>query len=64
MSVPLIQFNNVVKGFGDVVVLNGISFSISSGQVTTIIGKSGAGKISDTQTYDRPYETRFWRNNI
>jgi phospholipid/cholesterol/gamma-HCH transport system ATP-binding protein len=44
MSAPLIQFNRVFKRFGDNTVLNGIDLSIYSGEVTTIIGKSGIGK--------------------
>ncbi len=44
MTEPLIQFNQVVKRFGDNTVLNGVDLSIYQGQVTTIIGKSGIGK--------------------
>lgn len=44
MTVPLIQFNQVFKRFGDNVVLKGVDLSIYRGQVTAIIGKSGIGK--------------------
>jgi phospholipid/cholesterol/gamma-HCH transport system ATP-binding protein len=44
MTEPLIQFKQVVKRFGDNIVLNGVALSIYQGQVTTIIGKSGIGK--------------------
>ena len=44
MTEPLIQFKQVVKRFGDNIVLNGVDLSIYQGQVTTIIGKSGIGK--------------------
>lgn len=44
MTVPLIQFNQVFKRFGDNVVLKGVDLSIYQGQVTAIIGKSGIGK--------------------
>jgi len=44
MTEPLIQFKQVVKRFGDNIVLNGVDLSIHQGQVTTIIGKSGIGK--------------------
>ena len=44
MTVPLIQFNQVFKSFGDNTVLKGVDLSIYQGQVTAIIGKSGIGK--------------------
>ncbi len=44
MTVPLIQFNQVFKRFGDNAVLKGVDLSIYQGQVTAIIGKSGIGK--------------------
>jgi phospholipid/cholesterol/gamma-HCH transport system ATP-binding protein len=44
MDKPIIEFNNVVKRFGDKTVLNGVSFTLNEGEITTIIGKSGAGK--------------------
>lgn len=44
MSVPLIQFKQVFKRFGDNSVLKGVDLSIYQGQVTAIIGKSGIGK--------------------
>lgn len=44
MNQPLIELNDVHKHFGDNRVLEGVNLSISSGQITTIIGKSGAGK--------------------
>ena len=44
MTVPLIQFNQVYKSFGDHAVLKGVDLSIYRGEVTAIIGKSGIGK--------------------
>ncbi len=44
MTVPLIQFKQVFKCFGDNAVLKGVDLSIYRGQVTAIIGKSGIGK--------------------
>ncbi len=44
MSVPLIQFKQVYKRFGDNTVLKGVDLTIFEGQVTAIIGKSGIGK--------------------
>ncbi len=44
MSVPLIQFIDVKKSFGDNEVLKGINLSIFKGEITAVIGKSGTGK--------------------
>jgi len=44
MDVPLIEFRNVTKRFGSRTVLDGVNLRIYAGEVTTIIGLSGAGK--------------------
>ncbi|SMC82549.1 phospholipid/cholesterol/gamma-HCH transport system ATP-binding protein [Desulfocicer vacuolatum DSM 3385] len=44
MKTPIIEFKNVVKRFGDKTVLDGVSFTLNEGEITTIIGKSGTGK--------------------
>ena len=44
MQTPLIEFRNVSKRFGSLVVLDRINLKIYEGEVTTIIGLSGAGK--------------------
>jgi phospholipid/cholesterol/gamma-HCH transport system ATP-binding protein len=41
---PLIEFRNVAKRFGERTILDGVSFKIYEGEVTTIIGLSGTGK--------------------
>jgi phospholipid/cholesterol/gamma-HCH transport system ATP-binding protein len=41
---PLIEFRNVAKRFGERTILDGVSFRIYEGEVTTIIGLSGTGK--------------------
>lgn len=43
-TVPLIEFLNVTKRFGDKTVLDNLSVKIYENQITTIIGKSGTGK--------------------
>ena len=40
----IIEFRNVTKSFGDLTILDDISFNINRGEVTTIFGKSGMGK--------------------
>ena len=44
MTQPLIEFKDAAKWFGRQSVLNGVNLSIYSGEITTIIGKSGVGK--------------------
>jgi phospholipid/cholesterol/gamma-HCH transport system ATP-binding protein len=44
MENPLIEFKDVVKRFGDRAILNGVDLKIYENHVTSIIGKSGAGK--------------------
>ncbi len=44
MDAPLIEFKNVTKRFGNRTVLDGVNLRIYAGEVTTIIGLSGAGK--------------------
>ncbi len=44
MKTPLIEFQNVTKRFGTRTVLERINLQIYEGEVTTIIGLSGAGK--------------------
>jgi polar amino acid transport system ATP-binding protein len=39
-----VEIDNLVKNFGENVVLNGISLNISAGEVLAIIGPSGSGK--------------------
>lgn len=44
MGTPLIYFNDVSKQFGTLKVLDNASFSITEGEITSIVGKSGVGK--------------------
>ncbi len=41
---PFIEFKDLKKKFGDLEVLKGVNLSITRGQVTVVIGKSGTGK--------------------
>ena len=44
--VPAIEFRDVVKRFGDNVVLDGLDFSVPQGERVTLIGPSGSGKTT------------------
>ncbi len=43
---PLLEVKNITKSFGKVEVLKGISFSLNTGKVISIIGSSGSGKTT------------------
>jgi polar amino acid transport system ATP-binding protein len=41
---PIVRLSGVHKSFGALKVLNGVSFSVTKGEVVSIIGRSGSGK--------------------
>ena len=41
---PIIEVKHLKKSFGDLEVLHDIDFTVSKGEVVTIIGASGSGK--------------------
>ena len=44
MSEPVIKATNVVKNFGDVHAVRGISFEVQAGEIFAFLGPNGAGK--------------------
>lgn len=44
MSAPILELENVVAGYGRTTILNGTSFAVRRGAITTVIGPNGAGK--------------------
>ena len=49
-SQPVIEVSNLVKHFGNVVALDGISFEVKKGEVFGFIGPNGAGKSTTIRT--------------
>ena len=41
---PILELENVVAGYGAMTILNGTSFKVAAGAITTVIGPNGAGK--------------------
>ena len=50
---PVVVLNDVHKRFGSTSVLNGVSFEVSRGAVTVIIGRSGSGKSTALRCINR-----------
>jgi ABC-2 type transport system ATP-binding protein len=46
MNVHAIEVNNVVKRYGDVAAVDGISFTVKRGGTTALLGGNGAGKTT------------------
>src|SRR5689334_17029854 len=40
----ILEIENVVAGYGLMTILNGTTFKVSKGTITTVIGPNGAGK--------------------
>jgi len=40
----MLQFNNVVAGYGAITALRGVSLEVKAGEIVTLIGANGAGK--------------------
>jgi simple sugar transport system ATP-binding protein len=50
MSTPLIELRDIVKTFGSVIALNGVTTSVDKGQVLCLLGDNGAGKSTLIKT--------------
>src|ERR1700747_1645783 len=46
MANPILQVENLVKRYGDVEAVRGVSFSVNEGEVFGLLGPNGAGKTS------------------
>ncbi len=46
MTTPVLQVENLVKRYGDIAAVSGLSFSVEEGEVFGLLGPNGAGKTS------------------
>lgn len=49
----MLQINDIHKSYGEKNVLNGISFSVEKGKVTSLIGRNGSGKTTMLEILSR-----------
>lgn len=49
-DIPCIEFDNVVAGYKDFMILNNLSFSVAKGSITLLLGPNGAGKSTVLKT--------------
>jgi ABC-2 type transport system ATP-binding protein len=49
MANPILQVENLVKRYGDVEAVRGVSFSVDEGEVFGLLGPNGAGKTSTVE---------------
>jgi branched-chain amino acid transport system ATP-binding protein len=56
---PIVEMENVVAGYGAMTILNGVSFKIARGAITTVIGPNGAGKSTLFKTIFGLLRPRF-----
>ena len=47
---PILELNDVTAGYGKMTILNGTTFQVRRGAITTIIGPNGAGKSTVFKT--------------
>lgn len=50
MSEPVLSLRDIVAGYGEMTILNGTSFDVAPGTITTVIGPNGAGKSTVFKT--------------
>ncbi len=52
MANPILQVENLVKRYGDVEAVRGVSFSVEEGEVFGLLGPNGAGKTSTVEVLE------------
>ena len=63
MANPILQVENLVKSYGDVQAVRGVSFSVEEGEVFGLLGPNGAGKTSTVEILEGLRDSR-WRPRL
>ncbi|PSC05048.1 ABC transporter ATP-binding protein [Alsobacter soli] len=50
MNEPMLRVKDVIAGYGEMTILNGTTFDVRPGTITTVIGPNGAGKSTVFKT--------------
>jgi neutral amino acid transport system ATP-binding protein len=58
----LLEFDNVISGYGEMEILHGVSIHVEEGEIVSIIGPNGAGKSTLVKTVFGLLNT--WEGNI
>src|SRR5882757_4734906 len=53
MPDPVLQVENLVKHYGDVQAVRGLSFTVDEGEVFGLLGPNGAGKTTTVEILER-----------
>ena len=61
-KMPKVQVRNLTKKFGDLLVLNDISFDVRSGEFLCIVGPTGCGKTTFLNSLTKLYH--YGRRNF
>jgi lipoprotein-releasing system ATP-binding protein len=62
----MIQCSNIIKSYGSLQVVKGVSLDIAASEIVSVVGASGAGKstlLHILGTLDRPDAGEVWINN-
>jgi len=51
MPDPVLQVDNLVKHYGDVQAVRGLSFTVDEGEVFGLLGPNGAGKTTPSRSW-------------
>ena len=54
----MIQARNIYKSFDQLQVLKGIDLDIEQGEVVSIVGRSGAGKTTQTKLWKQEFQVQ------
>jgi ABC-2 type transport system ATP-binding protein len=61
---PILQVENLVKRYGDVEAVRGVSFSVEEGEVFGLLGPNGAGKTSTVEVMEGLRVPDGWRISV